>query len=145
MSLGFLVHVSMVRLLLGRGKILLKHGICTCDHFAVHEQVAPCPGSWFNLSITLQARKEQTMVEMWCKLGVRKTLLVRKDLLDDLAVVNAAIFRDVGIRCLCQGLLKPFETPDCIFILDVKGICFRSNPFFAVLLVDDAAPVSQQL
>lgn len=83
------------------------------------------------------------MVEMWCKFGMRKTLLVRKDLLDDLAVVNAAILRDVGIRCLCQRLLKPLETPDCILILDVKGICFRSDPFFAVLLVDDVAPVSQ--
>lgn len=55
MSLGFLLHVNLVSLLFGRGNILLKHCICTCDNFAVHEQVTPCSSGWLNLPITLQA------------------------------------------------------------------------------------------
>ncbi|KAI6775865.1 hypothetical protein HG530_002623 [Fusarium avenaceum] len=80
------------------------------------------------------------MVEMRRELRMRKPLFVRDDLLDDLAVVNAAILRDIGDTRLCQGLLETLETPDGIFILDMKGIGLCSDPLLAVLLVDDIAP-----
>lgn len=141
MSFGFLVYVRVKSSMSHRADVLLQHGVCASYHFSVHEQITPCLGRWLDLSIALQTREEQTMVEEWCKLGMGKSLFMRDDLLGDLGVVNTAIFRNTGFVCIGQRLLKTFKTPDCVFILDVEVVRLCSDPLLAILFVDDVAPV----
>lgn len=91
---------------------------------------------WLNLLITPQARIVQTVIELRRHLRMRTALLMRHNLLDDLAVVNHTPCSSRPVR-FCERVLQPFNAPDGVFVLNVKRIALCSDPLLAVLLVDD--------
>ena len=68
---------------------------------------------------------------------------MRHNLLDDLAIVNHSIWTQSAIR-FRKSILQPFKAPDCVLVLDVKGVNFGSDPLFAILIVDDVGPGGEE-